>query len=488
MGEPGSPKARPRSLHLPAEVLFDLEEVLNAPRFMGVPIGSTLGDVFSLHLLNGNRNWNQRTIWADRVRLAYRFARGLRVPPLSREVSRPQQARRILATVIGDQGRVRGLIQPVVERLGPDNCNVFVGTHGEPGASLPGLHTFTSSALLGYFDRAAWRKEFVSCFPQWRRRLRQALDAHGIPRFVAPHLLDAMMHSSQLVAAYHRLLEDLNPAVIVTDYDRNPTFSGLVLAARTRGIAAVTLLHGVINPPYGYVPLLADVACCWGDLSRQQLIEMGTDPERLVVTGYHRTVPEPGIDRREARYRIGIYDDRPVVVWASNPIGIEMRRAQVRTFCQALSEWGEIGPVVRLHPSEVLETYAKEISEFPMVRFTEASLVTEREMLSAAEVIVSYNSGLGNDALVAGKPVVVLNVTELPLGNAQPLIEKARCPYVRNAQELKQAVDRILTDRAWREELEASAQKFVLHQFASFGEEALENVVRVVRERGRLPI
>ena len=45
LGEPGSPKARPRSLHLPAEVLFDLEEVLNEPRFMGVPIGSTLGDV-----------------------------------------------------------------------------------------------------------------------------------------------------------------------------------------------------------------------------------------------------------------------------------------------------------------------------------------------------------------------------------------------------------------------------------------------------------
>lgn len=453
---------------------------------MDVPLGSTLGDVFTINFFNGHRSFGPRTVWADRVRLAIHFARGLRPRRASGEETCPSRERRVLATLLDDDARFRDLVLPVVEGLGPENCNVFVRRTRGSAAELSEFHCFTSTALRPYFDAEAWRRAFLSCYPKWRRRLRSVLDGHDLPRFVAPHLLDAMIHSSQHVAAYHRLLEDLNPAVIVSDFDRNAKFSGLVLAARSRGIPTVTLLHGVINPPYGYVPLLADVACCWGELSRQQLIDMGTDPERLVVTGYHRGVQGADTDRREARRRVGVSDDRPLVVWISNPIAPQMRKIQARTFCQALSAREEVVPMIRLHPSEDLETYAEELREFPRVQINRAASATVKDILSAADLIVSHNSGLGNDALVAGKPVVVLDAIDAPLGNAAPLIERAGCPRVQSARELEQVVLRVLEDEGWRQELAARAREFVQYQFAALGDEALAKVLGVIRERGNL--
>lgn len=488
LGEPRSPKGRPRSLRLSGEVLLDLEAALNEPRFMDVPIGSTLADFFTVQFYNGLGVWTSRKLWADRLRLPYHFLKGLRREHRSSEVGGPSPERRILLTLVHDHPRFRELVLPVAKGLGPENCNLFVSTNSGVSSSPVELNCFGREAISAHFDPAEWRREIVSCFPRWRRKLREVLETRRVPGFVAPRLLDAMLLSSQYVAACKSLLAYLRPDVVVTDFDRNSKCSGLVLGARSLGIPSVTLIHGVINPPYSYVPLLADVACCWGELSRQQLVDMGTDPERLIVTGYHRDVTTPGTDLHEVRRRAQIADDRPVVVWASNPIETEMRRTQVRTFCRALAGRQDIAPLVRLHPSEKLETYDREVSEFPTVQFSRASEMTVGEILGVADVVVSHNSGLGNEALIAGKPVVVLDAIDAPLGNAEPLIERAGCPHVRSAEELERVILRILRDGEWRQELRERGRAFVSYQFAAFGDEALQQVLGVIRERASMHV
>ena len=110
--------------------------------------------------------------------------------------------------------------------------------------------------------------------------------------------------------------------------DRNKHSSTLILAANARKIPTVTLVHGVINPPYGYAPLLAKYIFCWGKIQRDQLVSMNVNPERIKIVGYHRQSkhPDSKINKEEIKKKLNIQINRHVVVLATNPIRKSMAK------------------------------------------------------------------------------------------------------------------------------------------------------------------
>lgn len=50
---------------------MEIEQALAEPRFEGVPIGSTLGDLYTIELLNGLGNWSLRRQLTELLGLAY---------------------------------------------------------------------------------------------------------------------------------------------------------------------------------------------------------------------------------------------------------------------------------------------------------------------------------------------------------------------------------------------------------------------------------
>jgi hypothetical protein len=52
---------KPSGLCVSAEELLDIEQELSQPLFRGVPIGSTLGDIYYLELFLGHANWGTGT-------------------------------------------------------------------------------------------------------------------------------------------------------------------------------------------------------------------------------------------------------------------------------------------------------------------------------------------------------------------------------------------------------------------------------------------
>jgi hypothetical protein len=333
------------------------------------------------------------------------------------------------------------------------------------------------------FSMSEWRNEYKSYSPIWKRTLKEVLCRNGLPLKIMPRLESGMIMQSQRVMASEQLLDRLKPAAVVTEYDRNEQASCLILAAKRRGIPTMTMIHGVINHACGYTPLLADLAFCWGERHRDQMIAMGVEPERLRVVGCPRLNRSLPIPSRVARVKAGLPPDKPLALLATNPIlpAHKMRLAWV--FCEALKNNAEVTGSVRLHPSEKLEEYAEVAKAFPGIKFIANQTWSLEEAIAAADVVVCQDSGFGNDALIKGKPAVVLDVLPVPLGNGHELVEHAGCPRAGNSRELLQVVSQIISSPTVLETLRSRTDRYVQAFCAAFEEEAARNIADEIMRR-----
>lgn len=461
-------------LRVPADALFDLEQRLYEPRFMGVPIGATLTDFFvtSRYDVGPTSTLRSLLLWWYFVKFGPRHRSAL--PPLA--------SGRILLTWHADTTRLNDMLLPVLAELDPERCNVIGGAPSLRRKVSPASGFCTEVQILPT-DRKSWGIEYARCRVAWHCQIRRWLREHHLPIRLFPYFASALAVRSLFVVGCINLLKRIEPAAILTDAEHNSPSCCLILAARQHGIPTVAMMHGVIYPPYGYTPLLSDVVLCWGEQQREQMIALGTEPERLLVTGCQRLSRVNRADRMEVRARLGLPLDNRVIMLASAPMLREEWHKLVFTFGDALEALPGVTGVVRLHASEKLENYRTEIARYPGIRFLGNHQWTVDEAMAACDVVVAHNSGLGNDALVMGRPVVLLDVLASPLSNGKALADKAGCPIARSASELRLVVNRILEDRIYREVLKNRAEEYVTWFCAAFGRDAAHNVTVELTKR-----
>jgi len=289
-----------------------------------------------------------------------------------------------------------------------------------------------------------------------------------------------LMIASQNVAACLRFLEGSRPSVIVTEADRLNKWSCLVLAARQLRIPTVTMVHGVMHEnAVGYTPVLADSIVCWGNADRTKLVAAGEPPEKIVVGGCPRLSRDLRVTRDEGRARLALNPHMAVAMLASSPEQQRLDLAEL--FCSAFENLDCMSAVVRLHASETRAPYAAIIKRHPRVLFIENADATLDDCLAAADVVVVHSSGVGGDALVKGRPVVVIDRETIPSGHGADLIEQAGCPHVQSSSKLADVLLKIILDANYLQALAVSADRFVSEFCSAFGPESARLTACIVR-------
>ena len=170
-----------------------------------------------------------------------------------------------------------------------------------------------------------------------------------------------------------------------------------------------------------------------------------------------------------------------VVMLATTP---ERRRLETaESFCLAVEGLASVIGLVRLHPSEGLSTYAEIAKRHPRVRFTTNSESSLDESLAAADIVVVSISGLGSDALIKRKPVVVLSEESAQSGHDWDLVEQAGCPRAQTPGELAHVLSRMLSDKAFREQSQCRAESYVAQLCGAFGQESARQIATFAREQ-----
>ena len=225
-----------------------------------------------------------------------------------------------------------------------------------------------------------------------------------------------------------------------------------------------------ISDATGYVPVIADRMFCWGELHRRIMTEAGQDPAKLAIGGCPRLTRELLAEPAEGAQPI---EHRSVAprghaghlagpAAASEAFGSMVLRRRV-------IKLDGVSRIVRLHPSESLEFYADIAREYPQVKFMDNSQLSLDESLAATDVVVVQSSGLGSDALVKRRLVVVVEIPNAPLDHGKDLIEQAGCPRAASAEQLAVSLRRLLFDEEARRRHFAATERFVEKFCAYFG-------------------
>ena len=234
-----------------------------------------------------------------------------------------------------------------------------------------------------------------------------------------------------------------------------------------------------------------------GPWARDLLVNHGMDQQRLTITGQPRfdALLASSPTSNDARRRLGLPTGKRVVLFASQP-WVMYERWTVRQWHDLLKlivapvrATADLHLAIKLHPRDDAHDYRRAIATrgWRSLPITLLENVEVADALHAADAVIVYSSTVAIEAMVLGKPVIVL---DLP-GNPHPfglLAPNAAFP-AGTAESLPTAIDLSTDDAASRQSL-ALAAATVAHGYAGAcdGLAAYRVADLILRMAGRNPL
>ncbi len=250
---------------------------------------------------------------------------------------------------------------------------------------------------------------------------------------------------------------------IIVDYDRN-IYTPIVLAANYHEIKTVSLQHGAINPPYGYVPVLASEVWVWGKLWKDLLVEMGESPEKIKIVG----TPIAGLMNKSQESK----PIKHIGIGPNNPIGDKKNKIIWDPIITELVKCG-YQVSVKLHPSMDKKKHGSDIFGSGC-RIFNATETDNLKFFKSIDLLIVSDSGLGYEAIVEGTPVAVVRESEHSQGNDFIMIEKGRFPEVKSGSDINETIERISETR---NDLLEKEQRFVSEYIYEYTGKESENQI-----------
>ena len=261
------------------------------------------------------------------------------------------------------------------------------------------------------------------------------------------------------------------PDVLVLYAESSGLGRAAVAAASAHGVPSVAVQHGIMYPQYyshehardelerDPVPIPNRTAV-FGELAKELLIQRGSYPEeRIVVTGSPKfdalvkgaSGYDPGATRRALDIPEGARFLILATRWSAvSPVFEELVRA--------IEDIRGAFLFVKPHQAESPAPY-EEVAQRLSARHTrilppEANLL---ELLFASDGLITVDSFASSEALVLGRPVLVLN---LP-GNLGPLVERGVALGVRRGESIAKALETLLFDSECARSLESKRKEYI---------------------------
>ena len=397
-------------------------------------------------------------------------------------------------TVPFKQRRLTAVLRDVLE----------LGERGRPFLSIRRYASFSLSLAM--------LKASVDCWLMWRRFRRlplldQAMAHRGIPLSsqAFASFRDAFLLQVPWAIRSYREIETLlrreRPALLVLYAEYSGLGRAAVAAACEASVPSFAVQHGILYPRLyanehspdevgaeldgvDAVPLPTRTAV-FGSLARDLLVERGHyPPERIVITGSPKfdALVEAGrhFSREKARQRMGLAADVPMLVVASRFTAIG---PVFEDLIRAVEAIDDLWLLVKPHQAERADAYRRVGTR---VRASRLRILTSEEnlheLLFASDGLITVDSFASSEALVLGRPVMVVNLPS----NLSALVERGVALGVRSGEPIEPALRRFLYDPDLGRELERQRKKY-LEEFA-YGADgsSTARIVSAIQETAKL--
>jgi hypothetical protein len=392
------------------------------------------------------------------------------------------------------------------KRRGPaERLSEWMRLHPEAGPFVH-VNRFTSFRVVAELGRATRRFRTF-----WRALLKspaahEAFSHHGVAFFdLSSRDLAAtlLLQLPWAVRSYEETLDALRhaqPALCLLYAESSGWGRAVIAACRRSGVATLALQHGILYPRYfSYLhgPDEADcprpdVTAVFGESARRFLVERGGYAEAsLVVTGSPKfdelRALERSLDREALRRTLGIAKNERMLLLASRFRGIRETHQAVGSALPALAAAVGRIPNVRLvvkpHPAEPREPYLRVLEQ--------AGLASARvlepkahlpELLVACDALCTVESLSATEALVIGRPVLVLNMPT----NLSEMVAQGMALGVGAGEDPEEALRLLLDDAETQQALERARSLYLQDVAQGVDGRATERLLALVRERALL--
>jgi hypothetical protein len=257
-------------------------------------------------------------------------------------------------------------------------------------------------------------------------------------------------------------------------------------AAQAHGIATVGLQHGLISQDdarythgAGMVPSngrfvgttlcpIPDATAVHGELSRHVLVENGGYPSNsVIVTGqpsydFLHNMRDDGVKERVCR-QLGIEPTERIAVLVTQrhrELSPDHNRRVLEIVFEAMCHSSRSRLVVRLHQAEEPSLHRQIASEKGVLK----NILIVRDvklfdLLRASELVITAHPTTAVEAMLFGKAVITVNVTEGR--DAAPYAGSGAAMCARNAEELVNAIEAVLADGDVRTKLQGASRSFL---------------------------
>lgn len=207
------------------------------------------------------------------------------------------------------------------------------------------------------------------------------------------------------------VLKTYQVRAVVSATDNHYMGQLFVRAAHKQDIYSLTIQHGMVNHPEGYLPIRASQLAVMGEAVRDWLIRKGAAPQQVVVTGQPRfdaLVTPPDISRTKLLEELELSELRPTWLIAPEPqLGVWMRDLIFRT----VHERQDIQAIIRVHPNDNPLDYKIGLNAYPDMQ-NRVRISREHDIkstLNGCDVVLLGRSTIGLEALMLGKYLIVIH-------------------------------------------------------------------------------
>lgn len=407
-----------------------------------------------------------------------------------------------------------GELRPFVLAVGPraafrrrgltDRLAEWGRFHPESGPYVH-VNRFTTSRVLGEV-----RKAVAMARGAWRALRRspgmsEAFSHRGVgfADLAGPALAGTLLRQLPwAVRSYEEMTEALRatrPAVVCLYAESSGWGRAAIAACRAAGVPTVAIQHGILYAKYYSYRHGADESDCprpdrtavFGESARQILLELGHyPPGSLVVTGSPKfddlLATAARWDRQEIRRRLDVGEAERLVVVASRYRGIRDTHASIGAAFPALVRAIESLPgvkaLVKPHPAEPEEHYAADLRGAGAARVRLLPPGSDLMLLlHAADALVTVESLSAVEALVLGRPVLVLSMPT----HLRELVQAGAALGVPAGEDPTPALRDLLFDEATRRGLVAARQRYLGHVAQGVDGGATARIVSLLRETAK---
>jgi len=215
---------------------------------------------------------------------------------------------------------------------------------------------------------------------------------------------------------------------------------------------------------------------------KERLERYGIPAEKLIVTGrpvYDEIIETKNRIDTSLFERFSLDKTKKIVLLATNPYGEDNARKLVSAVVNAINKFDELQLIIKPHPRESVDFYQGVLDELNFKNGKAIGFDTF-ELIKISELVMVVTSTVGLEAMLCNKPVISINLFNLP--EAVPYVKSGAAIGVYQENKVEDGIRTALYDNLARVKLAEARKIFVdNHNYKNDGK-ATERVVNSMLE------